>query len=213
MINMLQTSYPVLLQGLGQTLFYFIITLITSSVLGVLVTYLYGFKRIKPFISAYISIVRGTPLLLQLIFIYFGLPYFGITLDRMTAALIGFTFNYTGYIAEILRGGIQSVPQDQKDVAFVLGFSKSYTYYKILLPLSVRNSFPSLSNEVLVLLKDTALIYTLGLSELIKVSRTLANIYVSAVPFIIVGLIYFTLSILIERLLKKIEKNMRKVTI
>lgn len=213
MINMLQTSYPVLLQGLGQTLFYFIITLITSSVLGVLVTYLYGFKRIRPFISAYISIVRGTPLLLQLIFIYFGLPYFGITLDRMTAALIGFTFNYTGYIAEILRGGIQSVPQDQKDVAFVLGFSKSYTYYKILLPLSVRNSFPSLSNEVLVLLKDTALIYTLGLSELIKVSRTLANIYVSAVPFIIVGLIYFTLSILIERLLKKIEKNMRKVTI
>lgn len=213
MINMLQTSYPVLLQGLGQTLFYFIITLITSSVLGILVTYLYGFRRIKPFISAYISIVRGTPLLLQLIFIYFGLPYFGITLGRMTAALIGFTFNYTGYIAEILRGGIQSVPQDQKDVAFVLGFSKSYTFYKILLPLSVRNSFPSLSNEVLVLLKDTALIYTLGLSELIKVSRTLANIYVSAVPFIIVGLIYFTLSILIERLLKKIEKNMRKVTI
>ena len=213
MINMLQTSYPVLLQGLGQTLFYFIITLITSSVLGILVTYLYGFRRIKPFISAYISIVRGTPLLLQLIFIYFGLPYFGITLGRMTAALIGFTFNYTGYIAEILRGGIQSVPQDQKDVAFVLGFSKSYTFYKILLPLSVRNSFPSLSNEVLVLLKDTALIYTLGLSELIKVSRTLANIYVSAVPFIIVGLIYFTLSIMIERLLKKIEKNMRKVTI
>jgi len=213
MINMLQTSYPVLLQGLGQTLFYFIITLITSSVLGVLVTYLYGFKSIKPFISVYISIVRGTPLLLQLIFIFFGLPYFGITLDRMTAALIGFTFNYTGYIAEILRGGIQSVPQDQKDVAFVLGFSKSYTFYKILLPLSVRNSFPSLSNEVLVLLKDTALIYTLGLSELIKVSRTLANIYVSAVPFIIVGIIYFTLSILIERLLKKIEKNMRKVTI
>lgn len=213
MINMVLTSYPVLLQGLGQTLFYFIITLITSSILGVLVTYLYGFKSIKPFISAYISIVRGTPLLLQLIFIFFGLPYFGITLDRMTAALIGFTFNYTGYIAEILRGGIQSVPQDQKDVAFVLGFSKTYTFYKILLPLSVRNSFPSLSNEVLVLLKDTALIYTLGLSELIKVSRTLANIYVSATPFIIVGLIYFTLSIVIERLLKKIEKNMRKVTI
>ncbi|MFH5837394.1 amino acid ABC transporter permease [Proteiniclasticum sp. C24MP] len=213
MISMLQSSYPVLLQGLGQTLFYFVITLITSSLLGVLVTYLYGFKRIRPFISAYISIVRGTPLLLQLIFIYFGLPYFGITLDRMTAALIGFTFNYTGYIAEILRGGIQSVPQDQKDVAFVLGFSKSYTFYRILLPLSVRNSFPSLSNEVLVLLKDTALIYALGLSELIKVSRTLANIYVSAVPFIIVGLIYFTLSIIIEKLLKKIEKNMRKVTI
>ena len=213
MINMLQSSYPMLLQGLGQTLFYFIITLLTSSLLGVLVTYLYGFRRIRPIISVYISIVRGTPLLLQLIFIFFGLPYFGITLDRMTAALIGFTFNYTGYIAEILRGGIQSVPQDQKDVAFVLGFSKSYTFYKILLPLSVRNSFPSLSNEVLVLLKDTALIYALGLSELIKVSRTLANIYVSAAPFIIVGLIYFTLSIIIEKALKKIEKNMRKVTI
>lgn len=213
MINMLQSSYPMLLQGLGQTLFYFIITLLTSSLLGVLVTYLYGFRRMRPFISFYISIVRGTPLLLQLIFIFFGLPYFGITLDRMTAALIGFTFNYTGYIAEILRGGIQSVPQDQKDVAFVLGFSKSYTFYRILLPLSVRNSFPSLSNEVLVLLKDTALIYALGLSELIKVSRTLANLYVSATPFIIVGLIYFTLSIIIEKVLKKIEKNMRKVTI
>ncbi|MBO1264330.1 amino acid ABC transporter permease [Proteiniclasticum sp. SCR006] len=213
MINMLQSSYPMLLQGLGQTLFYFIITLLTSSLLGVLVTYLYGFRRMRPLISFYISIVRGTPLLLQLIFIFFGLPYFGITLDRMTAALIGFTFNYTGYIAEILRGGIQSVPQDQKDVAFVLGFSKSYTFYRILLPLSVRNSFPSLSNEVLVLLKDTALIYALGLSELIKVSRTLANLYVSATPFIIVGLIYFTLSIIIEKVLKKIEKNMRKVTI
>lgn len=213
MINILSSSYSVLLTGLGQTLFYFIITLIASTLLGVLVTYLYGFNRLKPLISAYISVVRGTPLLLQLIFIYFGLPYFGITLDRMPAALIGFTFNYTGYIAEILRGGIQSVPQDQKDVAYVLGFSKSYTFYRILLPLAVRNSFPSLSNEVLVLLKDTALIYTLGLSELIKVSRTLANIYVSATPFIIVGVIYFVLSMIIEKFLKRVEKNMRKVTL
>ena len=213
MIDIISSSYNVILGGLGQTLFYFFITLISSSILGVLVTYLYGFKKLKPFISAYISVVRGTPLLLQLIFIYFGLPFFGITLDRMTAALIGFTFNYTGYIAEILRGGIQSVPQDQKDVAFVLGFSKSFTYYRILLPLAVRNSFPSLSNEVLVLLKDTALIYTLGLSELIKVSRTLANIYVSATPFIIVGMIYFILSIVIEKLLQRVEKRMRRVTI
>lgn len=213
MINIITSSYSVILGGLGQTLFYFIITLISSSLLGVLVTYLYSFRKLKPFISAYISVVRGTPLLLQLIFIYFGLPFFGITLDRMSAALIGFTFNYTGYIAEILRGGIQSIPQDQKDVAFVLGFSKSFTYYKVLLPLAVRNSFPSLSNEVLVLLKDTALIYTLGLSELIKVSRTLANIYVSAVPFILVGMIYFILSIIIEKSLKRMEKRIRKVTI
>ena len=213
MINILTSSYSVLLTGLGQTLFYFLITLLASTLLGVLVTYLYGFKRLKPLISAYVSVVRGTPLLLQLIFIYFGLPYFGITLDRMPAALIGFTFNYTGYIAEILRGGIQSVPQDQKDVAYVLGFSRSYTFYRILLPLAVRNSFPSLSNEVLVLLKDTALIYTLGLSELIKVSRTLANIYVSATPFIIVGVIYFVLSMIIEKFLKRVEKNMRKVTL
>lgn len=213
MINIITSSYPVILQGLGQTLFYFIITLIFSSLLGVLVTYLYSFKNLKPFISAYISVVRGTPLLLQLIFIFFGLPYFGITLDRMSAALLGFTFNYTGYIAEILRGGIQSIPQDQKDVAFVLGFSKSFTYYKVLLPLAVRNSFPSLSNEVLVLLKDTALIYTLGLSELIKVSRTLANIYVSAAPFILVGMIYFILSIIIEKSLKRMERSIRKVTL
>lgn len=213
MINIITSSYSVILGGLSQTLFYFIITLVSSSLLGVLVTYLYSFRKLKPFISAYISVVRGTPLLLQLIFIYFGLPFFGITLDRMSAALIGFTFNYTGYIAEILRGGIQSIPQDQKDVAFVLGFSKSFTYYKVLLPLAVRNSFPSLSNEVLVLLKDTALIYTLGLSELIKVSRTLANIYVSAAPFILVGMIYFILSIIIEKSLKRVEKRIRKVTI
>jgi len=163
MINIITSSYSVILGGLGQTLFYFIITLISSSLLGVLVTYLYSFKKLKPFISAYISVVRGTPLLLQL--------------------------------------------------AFVLGFSKSFTYYKVLLPLAVRNSFPSLSNEVLVLLKDTALIYTLGLSELIKVSRTLANIYVSAVPFILVGMIYFILSIIIEKSLKRMEKRIRKVTI
>lgn len=213
MINILTSSYGVILEGLGQTLFYFIVTLILSAVFGVLVTYLHGFKQIRPFISAYISIVRGTPLLLQLIFIFFGLPYFGITLGRMSAALIGFTFNYTGYIAEILRGGIQSVPQDQKDIAYVLGFSKTYTFFKILLPLAVRNSFPSLSNEVLVLLKDTALIYALGLSELIKVSKTLANIYVSASPFIIVAAIYFLMSIIIEKSLKKMESKIRKVNL
>lgn len=213
MINILTSSYGVILEGLGQTLFYFIVTLILSAAFGVLVTYLHSFKQIRPFISAYISIVRGTPLLLQLIFIFFGLPYFGITLDRMPAALIGFTFNYTGYIAEILRGGIQSVPQDQKDIAYVLGFSKTYTFFKILLPLAVRNSFPSLSNEVLVLLKDTALIYALGLSELIKVSKTLANIYVSASPFIIVAAIYFLMSIIIEKTLKKMESKIRKVNL
>ena len=213
MINILTSSYGVILEGLGQTLFYFIVTLILSAAFGVLVTYLHSIKQIRPFISAYISIVRGTPLLLQLIFIFFGLPYFGITLDRMPAAVIGFTFNYTGYIAEILRGGIQSVPQDQKDIAYVLGFSKTYTFFKILLPLAVRNSFPSLSNEVLVLLKDTALIYALGLSELIKVSKTLANIYVSASPFIIVAAIYFLMSIIIEKTLKKMESKIRKVNL
>lgn len=211
MIDLVQNSYPMLLEGLSQTLFYFLVTLVLSSILGLFTAYLYSFKALKPLISFYISVVRGTPLLLQLIFIYFGLPYFGITFSRMTAALVGFTFNYTGYVAEILRGGIQSIPSDQKDVAFVLGFGKGYTFFRILLPLGVRNSFPSLSNEVLVLLKDTALIYALGLSELIKVSRTLANIYVSGTPFIVVGIIYFTLSFILQKGLKRIEKQMRKV--
>lgn len=108
---------------------------------------------------------------------------------------------------------MESIPKDQKDVAFVLGFSRRYTFFRILLPLGIRNSFPSLANEVLVLLKDTALIYALGLSELIKVSRTLANIYVSGTPFLIVGLIYFTLSFFLEKGLKKLEKRMRRVTL
>lgn len=213
MIDMITTSYPLLLEGLSQTLFYFITTMVTSGLLGLLVAYLYTLKPLKPVLSFYISVVRGTPLLLQLIFIYFGLPYFGITLSRMNAALLGFTFNYTGYIAEILRGGMESIPKDQKDVAFVLGFSRRYTFFRILLPLGIRNSFPSLANEVLVLLKDTALIYALGLSELIKVSRTLANIFVSGTPFLIVGLIYFTLSFFLEKGLKKLEKRMRRVTL
>ncbi len=213
MINILVSSYPVILEGLGQTLFYFITVLVLSLFFGVIVAYLNTIKPLKPIIAGYTSIVRGTPLLLQLIFIFFGLPYFGITLDRMPAALIGFTFNYTGYVAEILRGGMQSIPKDQKDVAYVLGFSKTYTFIKILLPLGIRNSFPSLSNEVLVLLKDTALIYALGLSELIKVSKTLANIHVSAAPFLIVGIIYLLLSLIIEKFLRRVEKKMRKVVI
>ncbi len=213
MINILSSSYPMILEGLGQTLFYFIITLVLSLFFGIIVAYLNTKRLLKPVISIYTSIVRGTPLLLQLIFIFFGLPYFGITLDRMPAALIGFTFNYTGYVAEILRGGMQSIPQDQKDVAYVLGFSKTYTFFKILLPLGIRNSFPSLSNEVLVLLKDTALIYALGLSELIKVSKTLANVHVSAAPFLIVGIIYFVMSLVIEKFLRSVERKMRKVVI
>jgi ABC-type amino acid transport system permease subunit len=140
-------------------------------------------------------------------FIFFGLPYLGITLDRNTSIYVAFILNYTAYFLEIIRGGIQSVDINQSEACQVLGYSKARTYGRIILPQAIVNCFPSLSNEVLTLIKDTSLINILGASELLKAGRNAVNTYATAIPFIYVGIIYLTMTFIIEIIMKNIEKR------
>lgn len=201
---------PAFLTGLKITLFFWVVTLIGSFLFSLPVVYvrLSKNKFISGIVRFYIYIMRGTPLLLQLMFVYFGLPYLGISLDRTTAALITFLLNYTAYFTEILRGGIQSIDEGQKEAASILGYSNSYTFMKILLPQALKNCIPSFINESLTLLKDTCLVSILGIDELLRYAKIAAGTYATGLPFIYVGLIYLVLNIPISRGLNSIEKRL-----
>ena len=203
---------PSFIEGIKVTLFYWIVVLLFACPLALPVVYmrLSKFKPLAYLIRFYIYVMRGTPLLLQLMFIYFGLPTMGITLSRTTAALVAFILNYTAYFAEILRGGIQSIDEGQSEACAVLGFSKSYTFLRILLPQAIRNSIPSFMNECLTLLKDTCLISVLGSDELLRYAKIAVGTYATGTPFIYVGIIYLLLNIPISKGLNMIEKRLNK---
>ncbi len=196
-------------EGTLVTLQVFAITLIASFPLSLILASIQRLKNpiINSILRIYIIVERGTPLLLQMMFIFFGLPYLGITLDRNTSIYVAFIFNYTAYFLEILRGGIQSVDISQLEAAQVLGYSKRKTYSRIILPQAIVNCFPSISNEVLTLIKDTSLINILGASELLKAGRNAVNTYATAIPFIYVGIIYLMMTFIIELIMKKIENK------
>ncbi len=201
---------PSFLEGLKITLGYWAITLVVSLLLSLPLTYLRlrGNKIITIVLRFYIYIMRGTPLLLQLMFFYFGLPYMKIVLSRESAALIAFVLNYTAYFTEILRGGISSIDTGQKEAAQLLGFSSTYTFFFILMPQALRNSIPSFINEALTLLKDTCLVSVLGMDELLRYAKIAAGTYATGIPFLYVGIIYLILNIPIAKGLGLIEKKL-----
>ncbi|MEG0695428.1 MAG: amino acid ABC transporter permease [Erysipelotrichaceae bacterium] len=201
---------PAFLTGLEITLFFWIVTLIASFLLSLPSVYLLLSKNkiISNIIRFYIYIMRGTPLLLQLMFVYFGLPYLGISLDRTSAALLTFILNYTAYFTEIMRGGIQSIDEGQKEAAILLGYNNRSTFLRILLPQALRNCIPSFINESLTLLKDTCLISILGIDELLRYAKIAAGTYATGLPFVYVGIIYLLLNIPISRGLNYVEKRL-----
>lgn len=202
-----------LFEGMLVTLQVFAVTLLLSLPLAILLASIQTVKnRIIQFIfQVFITIERGTPLLLQLMFVFFGLPYMGITLSRETSIYLAFTLNYTAYFMEILRGGINSIDPGQWEACQVLGYSRYASYLRVILPQALQACFPSIGNEVLTLIKDTSLITVLGASELLKAGRSAVNTYGTAVPFIYVGIIYLILTTSAELLLKKSEQNMNPV--
>lgn len=201
------TLMPQVLKGLMVTLEIFALTLLFSIPLGIL-TAVGRLSKIKPLRSltgVYISIMRGTPLLLQIIFIFFGLPLIGITLDRYPAALLAFVLNYGAYFAEIFRAGISSIDKGQYEASFVLGLSHRDTFFRIILPQALKRVLPPVGNEVITLVKDTSLVYVLGLSELLKVGKTASNRDATLLPLIIVGAVYLILIIVLSKVLAYIE--------
>ena len=201
---------PAFIEGLKITLFFWVVTLFGSFILSLPIVYLRlsRNKVISSILRFYIYIMRGTPLLLQLMFVYFGLPYIVIRMDRTTAAIFAFILNYTAYFTEILRGGIQSIDEGQKEAAKILGYSNTYTFLKILLPQALRNCIPSFINESLTLLKDTCLVSILGIDELLRYAKIAAGTYATSLPFIYVGIIYLILNMPISRGLNYVEKRL-----
>ena len=199
---------PSLLSGAATTLQVFALVLVFSIPLGIMLAFLMQI-RLKPLqwlLHIYIWIMRGTPLLLQLIFIYYVLPSIGVRLDRIPAAIIAFTLNYVAYFAEIFRGGISSIPTGQYEAAKVLKFTPVQTIRLIILPQVVKIVLPSVFNEVMTLVKDTSLVYALGISDLILASRTAANRDASLAPMFVAGLIYLLLIGLATLIAKQVEK-------
>ena len=200
---------PSLLSGAATTLQVFALVLVFSIPLGIMLAFSMQI-RLKPLqwlLNIYIWIMRGTPLLLQLIFIYYVLPSIGIRLDRIPAAIIAFTLNYAAYFAEIFRGGISSIPTGQYEAAKVLKFTPVQTIRLIILPQVVKIVLPSVFNEVMTLVKDTSLVYALGISDLILASRTAANRDASLVPMFLAGAIYLIMIGLVTIVAKKLEKK------
>ena len=200
---------PSLLSGAATTLQVFALVLVFSIPLGIMLAFSMQI-RLKPLqwlLHIYIWIMRGTPLLLQLIFIYYVLPSIGIRLDRIPAAIIAFTLNYAAYFAEIFRGGISSIPTGQYEAAKVLKFTPVQTIRLIILPQVVKIVLPSVFNEVMTLVKDTSLVYALGISDLILASRTAATRDASLAPMFVAGLIYLLLIGLATLIAKQVEKK------
>ncbi|AFS40057.1 MULTISPECIES: amino acid ABC transporter permease [Leuconostoc] len=201
---------PSLLSGLKMTLGVFFFTIIGSIPLGIIVSL--GMKSeyftIRWLINGYIWIMRGTPLLLQLIFVYYGLGMMGISFPRFEAAIIAFIINYAAYLAEIFRGGLQSVPRGQYDAAKVLGFTKIQTFFKIVLPQVIKIVVPSFGNEVINLVKDTSLVYVIGLGDILRAGNIAASRDVTLIPYLLVGLIYLIMTAIVTVLLRRTEKRL-----
>ena len=208
-MDLIQTILPSLLDGLKMTLTLFFIIGLSSIPLGFLVAVIrvYGPKWLGFLIQIYVFIMRGTPLLLQLMFVFFGLPLIGITLDRFTAAILAYIINYAAYYAEIFRGGITAVPKGQFEAISVLGIGKVRGFFKIIIPQVTKIVLPSVGNEVIELVKDTSLVYVIGLGELLRAGQIAANTYASLVPFLAVGVVYLSVTAVITVLLNKLESK------
>lgn len=200
---------PSLLQGALVTLQVFFIVIILSIPIGAVLAFLMQvrFRLLEWFITLYIWVMRGTPLLLQLIFFYYVLPSVGITMDRMPAAILAFTLNYAAYFAEIFRGGIEAIPKGQYEAAKVLKFSPFQTVRYIILPQVFKVVLPSVFNEVINLVKDSSLVYVLGVGDLLLASKTAANRDATLAPMFIAGAIYLILIGLVTIISKQVEKK------
>jgi len=200
---------PQVLEGLKVTLEIFALTLILSIPLGIIVAVMRTSKSLilREISGVYVLIMRGTPLLLQIIVIFFGLPIIGLTFNRFPAAIFAFTLNYGAYFGEIFRAGIMSIDNGQVEGAQVLGLSSKDIFFRIILPQAFKTVIPPVTNEVTTLVKDTSLVYVVGIDELLKIGQMATNRAVSLVPLLIVGVVYLIVIAIFSKVLKKIEEK------
>lgn len=199
--------------GLGRTCAIFFLTLIFSLPLGMVIALLRmsANKAVSKITRVFISILRGTPLMLQLLAVTYG-PYylFGISVSRnkLIPVVIAFAINYAAYFAEIYRGGIESIPLGQYEAAEVLGYTKFQTFMRIILPQVVKRIMPSITNEVVTLVKDTSIAFTVSYQEMFTIGKQIANSYTSFMPFVIAGIFYFAFNAIVDFGMGKVEKKL-----
>ena len=206
MEKILGTSF-LMLEGAEITLEIFCVTLLLSLPLGLLVA-LCRISKLGPLrllMEFYIWIMRGTPLMLQLLFVYFALPMVGIRLPDIAAALLAFTLNYAAYFAEIFRAGIQSIGRGQYEAAKSLGMTYTQTMRRIIVPQMIRHVLPPVSNETINLVKDTSLIYILAMNDLLRVARTIVQREFDMTPFFVAAVFYLVMTFVLTWGFKKLE--------
>ena len=158
--------------------------------------------------KAYIFYFRGTPLMLQLLFMFFGVPLvLGIPMDRKFAAILAFILNYAAYFSEIYRGGIQSIPKGQYEAAHVLGLSGKVTFTKVILPQVVKRILPPMGNEIITLVKDTALVYAIAINELLMEAKIAVMRESNIIPFVVAAIFYLIMTGLLTKLLTRVERK------
>lgn len=202
-----------LLQGLGTTVAIFLLTLLFSQPLGLIIAFgrMSKNKIICAIVKIYISIMRGTPLMLQLIVVYFA-PYyvFGLRITqsyRFVAAIIAFSINYAAYFAEIYRSGIESMPVGQYEAAEILGYTKAQTFIRIIFPQMIKRVLPPVTNEVITLVKDTSLASVLALVEMFAVARQIAATEASIMPLMVAGVFYYIFNFIVAQVMEMVEKK------
>lgn len=201
-------------EGMVVSLLIFAVTLIFSLPLGLLVSFGRMAKNpiIRVIFKIYISIMRGTPLMLQLMVIYFG-PYYILGIQntptwKNTAVALGFVLNYAAYFAEIYRGGIESMPQGQYEAAKILGYNRVQTFMRIILPQVIKRILPSITNETITLVKDTSLAFTIGILEMFTISKALAASQTTMLPYVFAGIFYYIFNFIVAFLMERLEKKL-----
>ncbi len=200
-------------EGLGKTCAIFFLTLLFSLPLGMIVAMLRRSRNrvISTITRFFIDILRGTPLMLQLLAVTYG-PYYlfgaDVSRNKLIPVVIAFSINYAAYFAEIYRGGIDSIPAGQYEAASVLGYSQLQTFLRIILPQVVKRIIPSVTNEVVTLVKDTSLAFTVSYQEMFTIGKQIANSQTSFTPFVVAGVFYYVFNLIVSRVMGRIEKRL-----
>lgn len=202
-----------LADGMIKTMGIFFLTLIFSLPLGLIICFgrMAKNKILSGVTGILISVLRGTPLMLQLMVVYF-FPFFlfgwSISGWRFPAIIVGFSINYAAYFAEIYRSGIEAIPKGQYEAAQLLGYSKSATFFRIILPQVIKIILPAITNEIITLVKDTSLAFSLAYMEMFTIAKQIAARETTFVPFVIAAIFYYVFNLLVAFVMKKVEKKM-----
>ena len=211
-------------EGLGRTCAIFFLTLLFSLPLGLIVSLLRMSKNrvVSSIMKVYISILRGTPLMLQLLAVTYGpyyiskalhdlieaFPVINVSREKLIPVVVAFSLNYAAYFAEIYRGGIESMSQGQYEAATVLGYSRFQCFMRIILPQVIKRILPSVTNEIVTLVKDTSIAFTVAYQEMFTIGKQIANSQTSFMPFVIAGVFYFLFNAIVGWIMGRFEKRL-----